>query len=268
MKPSQPISSRSLRLASRLGVPGALLLLTLVMSVFAAAVAAGALIAVRPEQILPGAVLAAAVAAVVTPLAGVLVLAFMSRLERTAQVLSDLAQPAGPGAAQNRRQFLVAAQREWARCQRHGEDAAMLLLDADHLPSLQKAHGREPVDTLMRDVIGQAAQTLRQTDLLARFGDEGLAVYLPRTDPLGALDVAERLRSAIETTVVRVKGEAVRTTVSVGVASTGPKTPSLDDLVRDAGVALQAAREAGRNCVRAAPIQQRRSGELPSKAAR
>jgi hypothetical protein len=52
--------------------------------------------------------------------------------------------------------------------------------------------------------------------------------------------------------------------VSIGVASLGPGHASLDALIHDANTALFAAKEAGRNCVRAAPIQPRRSsGERP-----
>jgi diguanylate cyclase (GGDEF)-like protein len=50
-------------------------------------------------------------------------------------------------------------------------------------------------------------------------------------------------------------------TVSVGVASYGGDDRTLDALVHDADLALYAAKKAGRNCVRAAPIRPRRSGE-------
>ena len=60
-------------------------------------------------------------------------------------------------------------------------------------------------------------------------------------------------------------GEKVGTTVSVGVASYGGDDQRLDALVHDADVALYAARKAGHNCVRAAPIRPRRSGEATAK---
>ena len=57
------------------------------------------------------------------------------------------------------------------------------------------------------------------------------------------------------------QGLNVGTTVSIGVASVGATHDTLDALMHDADLALRAAKEAGRNCVRSAPIQPRRSGE-------
>ncbi len=256
-----PLSARSLRLAARLGVGGALAALAGVMMVLSGALALALLEWLEPDQALPGALLAGVTALLVTPLAGALVLLLMARLERTAMVLADLAQPVGPGAAQNRRQFLANATREWVRCKRHQEDAALLLIDADEYAALRQTRGEECVEALMRDVVRVVADTLRQSDLLARFGGEGLAVYLPRTDPLGALDVAERVRAGIAATGLRWNGAPVRTTASVGVASVSAEHAGLDEVIQEAGVALQQAREAGRNCVRATPLKPRRSDE-------
>ena len=96
--------------------------------------------------------------------------------------------------AYNRRHFLHMAEREWARCRRYAEDGALLLIDADQLERLRSRHGNACCNTLLREMTRQVMQSLRQPDLLARYGAETLIVYLPNTDPLGALDVAERVR--------------------------------------------------------------------------
>ena len=97
--------------------------------------------------------------------------------------------------------------------------------------------------------------------MLARIGGEELAVFLPHTDPLGALDVAERVREQVGSLRLVWQGRKVGTTVSIGVAALGSGHATLDALIRDADAALHEAKQAGRNCVRAAPIQPRRSGE-------
>ena len=51
----------------------------------------------------------------------------------------------------------------------------------------------------MRIVTGTTAGSLRQPDVLARFGGEELIVFLPHTDLLGAVDVAERIRNIGQT---------------------------------------------------------------------
>jgi diguanylate cyclase (GGDEF)-like protein len=81
---------------------------------------------------------------------------------------------------------------------------------------------------------------------------------------LGALDAAERIRQQVASAPFRWESAHVVATVSVGVAHVHLGQASLDGLVQDAESALQAAKEAGRNCVRATPIQPRRSGETRS----
>jgi diguanylate cyclase len=160
----------------------------------------------------------------------------------------------------NRRHFMDVAQREWSRCRRYGDDVALLLIDADHFKPISGEYGSSAGAAVLVDIAQAAAQTLRQTDLLARFGSEELIVLLPHTDPLGALDVAERIRERVASRPLRWDHEELQTTVSIGVASIGADHNSLDLVVRDAAEALVAAQQAGRNCVRAAPIQPRRSG--------
>ena len=53
-------------------------------------------------------------------------------------------------------------------------------------------------------------------------------------------------------------------TVSIGVATVHPGQLSVDTLVHEAEQALEAAKEAGRNCVRTGPIKPQRSGESRS----
>jgi len=113
-------------------------------------------------------------------------------------------------------------------------------------------------DALLVEVTRQVSATLRQYDLLARFNGGVLVVYLPHTDPLGALDVAERIRERVSQTRLSWNNDLVKATVSVGVAAIGASHSALDEVIADAGVALRAAKTAGRNCVRAAPIPPRR----------
>jgi diguanylate cyclase (GGDEF)-like protein len=164
----------------------------------------------------------------------------------------------------NRRQFLRLTEREWARCRRYGDDGALLLIDADHLRKINDSMGQRCGDAILLEVTRRVNATLRQSDLLARFGGAELAVFLPHTDPLGALDAAERIRQQVASAPFRWEQAHVVATVSVGVAHVHMGQVSLDGLIQDAESALQAAKEAGRNCVRAAPIQPRRSGETKS----
>ena len=155
--------------------------------------------------------------------------------------------------------FLAATDREWSRIRRHGEDAALLMVDVDHFKRLNDEHGMPCGDAMLVEITRQAASTLRPYDLLARFGGGVLVVYLPLTDPLGALDVAERIRDRVVSLRLNWHGKKVKATISVGVAGIGVAHAALDAVIADAGAALREAKAAGRNCVRAAPIPPRRN---------
>jgi diguanylate cyclase len=210
---------------------------------------------------------AGAIALVLSPFLAALLLRLLFQLDAARQRQSSNATQDDLTGAHNRRHFMQVAEREWARCRRYAEDGALLLIDADQFKSLKSAHGGACCDTLLRDLTRLVTQSLRQPDLLARYGTEALIVYLPNTDPMGALDVAERIRERIAGHTLRWQSGGVSSTVSIGVASVGATHVTLDSLVQDALGALQAAKDAGRNCVRAAPIQPRATPTRPPSTA-
>ena len=161
----------------------------------------------------------------------------------------------------NRRHFLALVEREFARCRRYGDDGAILLIDADHLRRINEHLGQLCGDALLLEVTKRVGSTLRQPDLLARFGGAELAVFLPATDPLGALDAAERIRQQVASSPYQWQQTHVVATVSIGVATVHQGQLSVDTMVHEAEQALEAAKEAGRNCVRTGPIKPRRNDE-------
>ena len=181
------------------------------------------------------------------------------RLQRARRRLADASALDRVTGVASRVQFMQQAEREWARSRRYGDDAALLLLEADRLDEVVEDHGARCGDALLREVARVPAQQLRAADLLGRVNATRLAIYLPNTDPLGALDVAERIRDRVAAALLRWDREALSTTVSIGLASAGAGHATLDALLRDAEAALAAARGAGGNCQRAAPLQPRRS---------
>lgn len=168
--------------------------------------------------------------------------------------------------------FLAAAEREFARCRRYQMPAALLLIDADHFRRLNAQRGHACGDAVLRQIARLAQSQLRQADLIGRFGGEELVVLLPHTDPLGALDVADRIRERVAGLRMQWREHAVHVTVSIGVAPLEPVHGSVEALLQDADAALLAAKEAGRNCVRAAPIEPHEieapSRDVPRRAPR
>jgi diguanylate cyclase (GGDEF)-like protein len=240
-------------LVLRLGPWGAPAALTV------AALAAAGLLAVAVAQVAgihvgTALALAAACVLMLVPALGVALARLVYKLEAARRQLAMQATRDALTGLLTRRHFLSEAEREWMRCQRYGTDGALLLVDADHFKGINDTHGLPCGDALLREIARVTGSSLRPADLLARFVGEELVVYLPHTDPLGALDVAERIRVQIGDLRLDWNGASIGTTVSVGVASVNSSQPSLDALIQDADMALYAAKQAGRNCVRAAPV--------------
>ena len=154
--------------------------------------------------------------------------------------------------------FLELAAREWARARRYGSGAALLLVDVDRFARLVESRGGAATDAVLAEMLRQTAPTLRGADLLTRFSDSQMAVFLAHADATGALDVAERIRERTELMEVPFQQDAtarrLRVTVSVGVTQLRPAHLNLQALIDDAQDAVQSARQAGGNCVRSAPV--------------
>lgn len=125
----------------------------------------------------------------------------------------------------------------------------VVLLDLDRFRVLNELHGRSHGDKALAAVGRLLAATARASDFVARYGGEEFLLVLPDTDRLGSLEVAEKIRRAIE------RAELVRTgpiTASLGVASLPDDAVDPEHLLRQADRALYMAKAQGRNRVQAA----------------
>ncbi len=151
----------------------------------------------------------------------------------------------------NRRYFDDVLKREHDRSARTGVPLALLLADIDHFKKINDTCGHLAGDECLRLVAATMAQTVgRSTDLIARYGGEEFALVLPATGPEQAIEVAERVRVAVEGITFIYRGKRVPISISVGVVAqvTQPHQP-VPDFIAEADAALYRAKEAGRNRV-------------------
>ncbi|MDD5388516.1 MAG: diguanylate cyclase [Gallionellaceae bacterium] len=155
----------------------------------------------------------------------------------------------------NRRRFDLALDAEWRRAMRDVNPLSLLMVDVDCFKQYNDLYGHLEGDQCLRQIAGAMAQVLtRPGDLLARYGGEEFAVILPGTDLEGACLIGGRLREAIaEMNIPHLREDGVgRVTISVGCASERPtQAQSCHQLILTADNQLYAAKNAGRDCVRA-----------------
>ena len=140
---------------------------------------------------------------------------------------------------------------EAARGERHGRVFSVLLGDIDHFKRINDVHGHAVGDAVLRDVAGVLAASVRETDVVGRFGGEEFLVVCPETDLSGAANLAENLGRKVGK---RTYASGERLTVSFGVAAWTPGEPP-SRLVGRADAALYRAKALGRDrvCLAEAP---------------
>jgi diguanylate cyclase (GGDEF)-like protein len=152
----------------------------------------------------------------------------------------------------NRRTFDDYLARTLAVEERRGGRFATVLLDLDHFKKLNDTYGHPAGDAALRNAARVLERQLRKGDQAARYGGEEFAVILPGADEDGALQIAERVRRALEKDPVIFEGARISITASLGVAVWPVDGKDAAALLASADRALYAAKQAGRNRVTAA----------------
>lgn len=151
----------------------------------------------------------------------------------------------------NRRHFSEQLDRLYSEAVRYDFDLSCAMLDLDHYKQLNDALGHQVGDQLLAMASEVIQESLRGSDLAARYGGDEFVVLLPHTAVDDAHSVVERIREQLENrTKELIKGMPFGITASIGLASLAADGPgSGDALVAMADRALLTAKDRGKNCV-------------------
>jgi diguanylate cyclase (GGDEF)-like protein len=148
----------------------------------------------------------------------------------------------------NRRYFVEMVEAEMARSSRYG--TSLSILDIDCFKEVNDIYGHQAGDLVLQTLCETCKIVLRAFDMVGRWGGDEFAILLPETPSALAHQVAERLRGAIENTVVALEMyPPLHFSVSIGCASRNAKDDNLDTLLNLADKALYNAKRTGRNRV-------------------
>ncbi|HEY5311401.1 MAG TPA: GGDEF domain-containing protein [Pirellulales bacterium] len=137
--------------------------------------------------------------------------------------------------------------RRIAEAHRNDTGVSLILADIDELQILNDTRGLDTGDVVLRAVTQFLSAALRAMDMIARYDGDRFALVLPGTRLDPAMEIAERIRSAIGVCKLRVGDSDIRFTISTGVAQALAPDDS-ESLMRRSTAALHAAKAAGRNC--------------------
>ena len=152
----------------------------------------------------------------------------------------------------NRRLLLDRLQWALATCERSGRRGALLLIDLDNFKELNDAWGHDHGDLLLQQVAQRLNGCIREVDTAARLGGDEFVVMLTdlSEDPGEAIRRAEAVAGKILACLnqsYQLRGKERRSTPSIGVALFSGQRESIDDLLKQADLAMYRSKSAGRN---------------------
>ncbi len=154
----------------------------------------------------------------------------------------------------NRRHFFQLASDELKRATRLHHTLTIALIDLDHFKEINDTHGHLIGDQALLALMHVCRKTLREIDVLARFGGDEFILLFPETIHQHAYECVERIRQAL--VPMNLSGTRVSITISAGLAGLDSGEDTLELLLARADQALYQAKAAGRNCSRIAPTHE------------
>jgi two-component system, cell cycle response regulator len=150
----------------------------------------------------------------------------------------------------NRRFGLGRLHEEFGRAVRMSTPLGVLMLDIDHFKTVNDTYGHLVGDRVIKSVCAIVRSSLREGDVLLRYGGEELLAVMPAASSADLRNMGERLRRAVEESSVADGEKTVRVTLSAGGAAyPAHAVEHEEDLIQLADEALYRAKEGGRNCV-------------------
>ncbi len=150
----------------------------------------------------------------------------------------------------NRRAFFEQSNQVFKQARRFKHPLSVLMMDIDHFKRINDNYGHAVGDKALK-VISQFLHSMtREIDIVARMGGEEFAFVLPETGREEAVNLAERLRRKIESTIIVHNDKQFHVTVSFGVFSCLTENETLDSMLTKADDALYIAKKKGRNQIK------------------
>jgi diguanylate cyclase (GGDEF)-like protein len=148
----------------------------------------------------------------------------------------------------NKRYFRRYLPQEIERARTFNIPLTLLLFDIDEFKQINDRCGHVIGDVVLSELCGVVRETLRPTDILARFGGDEFAIILPHTDAIGAIAVAERVLRRVRGLAIPTDDEtAIQCSVSIGIAEFLRDDVTANDLIRRADERLYLSKRQGKN---------------------
>lgn len=149
----------------------------------------------------------------------------------------------------NRRHFAEIATPFIERARRSDSPYYVMMADLDFFKNINDMHGHLAGDAVLQHAANIMKSSMRSYDIVARWGGEEFIFLITDSDVEHVLALAERIRSAFETSICVNDGEKLPITISLGVVQSDSESNDITKLILRADEALYKAKQDGRNRV-------------------
>jgi diguanylate cyclase (GGDEF)-like protein len=151
----------------------------------------------------------------------------------------------------NYRYFIKKLSQEIKRAERYSQSLSLLMIDIDWFKRCNDTYGHLFGNKVLKELTQRIKDSVRDVDVVNRYGGEEFAVILPQTNNKDAQMIGERIRHRVESTDFEVEegGLIVKVTVSLGVATYPENATTAEQLVEKVDQALYLAKGRGKNLV-------------------
>jgi diguanylate cyclase (GGDEF)-like protein len=163
--------------------------------------------------------------------------------------VKELAITDGLTGLYNYRYFQELLSHIFARSDRCPERVSLMLIDVDNFKQVNDTYGHKTGDIVLASIARMVSNSLRRIDVSARYGGDEFAVVLPNTGKEGAIFAAKKIKQNMERAPLQFKGEEIRVTLSIGIATYPDNARTKDLLLEKADRALYEAKNQGRNTI-------------------
>jgi len=148
----------------------------------------------------------------------------------------------------NRASFNDSIKREISLAIRNATNLSLIFFDIDHFKAINDTYGHDCGDTTLAFCAKWIKESLRNSDIIFRYGGEEFVILLSDTDANGAELLADRIRASIENHTIAYGMETIKITASLGV-STLRNNDTIESFILRADKAMYTAKNKGRNQV-------------------
>jgi diguanylate cyclase (GGDEF)-like protein len=149
----------------------------------------------------------------------------------------------------NRRYLELYIDNILAGIKRRNSTLCILMCDIDYFKKVNDEYGHDAGDIVLKDLGHILLSNVRASDLVIRFGGEEFLILLIDCTASDAMVTAEKLRDNFENHLIRLPGQNIKKTLSIGVSEFPTDSNAIWEAIKFADIALYKAKEAGRNRV-------------------